>query len=350
MKKRFFEYDVFLSHNADDGSHLLRDRLAAMGVAAWHDGYADMTERQVQQAIWSALGRSRYICVCVHDGFRDSEWVRIEYGTGLKIERDFGLPRVIVARTGRNGRIPEGLNRSRLFDIVSDGIEPLTHFLTCENARVPKGTSEESLDEGEKRRLNSIRKLRSLAASQSHFKLSSVERTRLGRERLIYLLERPPGPDLPWTLQRLLWDLRENGVLYANRGITSLALSEEMRSLYLDIFERLAACPEHIRFYIAQSPNDLIIDAMFADAIADLATDSKMTERAHRVFDAVHAVLSGLVKEEQGRDRLRARLWARELHANRKFIGDLRGGYDRQHAFERRRQRLRGKRPFWKFW
>jgi hypothetical protein len=345
MRRRFFRYDVFLSHNAEDGSHLLRDRLAAMGVTAWHDGYADMTDRQVQLTIWSALGESRYICVCVHDGFRDSEWVRIEYGTGLKIERDFGLPRVIVARTGRNGKIPEGLERSRHFDTVSEGIEPLVRFLIGENARLPKGTLEDSLDEAEKRRLETLRKLRSVTASQSHFEPSAVERGRLLRERLIYLLDRPPGQDLSWTIRELLWDLRGEGRLYAATGFTAVWRSEEMRLLYLDMFERLAARPELIR-----SCSEFITDTLFADAIADIVEDRKAAERAYRVFGAVHEILSGLIKEERTRDRLRGGYWAEALQASRAFIDDLRGGYERREARQRRNQRLSRKRPFWKFW
>jgi hypothetical protein len=353
MKKRYFEYDVFLSHNADDGSHVLRDQLVALGATAWHDGYADMTDRRVQTIIWSALGRSRYICVCIHDAFRDSAWVQIEYGTGLKIERAFGIPRVIVAKTGRNGVIPEGLKRCRHFDILADGIEPLARFLIAENARLSKEIPEESLNEDEKRRLEAVRKLRSLASSQSHFKLSAEESTRLRRERLMWLLKRPPEEAFRWILRDLLWELRGDGPYYAQNGITVLAGSEEMRALYIDIFERIAASPDHIRFYVGQG-KELLTDDVFLDAIADLLNEGTAADRACRVFDTVHDVESRLAQEERGRDWLRADYWTMTLRTNRKFIDDIRAGIDRKQAQERRRRRiskgLRRSRPFWKFW
>lgn len=51
MKARYFPYDAFLSHNQNDGSHVIRDHLVRLGATTWHDGYADITDRLVQERV-----------------------------------------------------------------------------------------------------------------------------------------------------------------------------------------------------------------------------------------------------------------------------------------------------------
>ena len=86
MKARYFPYDAFLSHNQNDGSHVIRDDLVRLGATTWHDGYADITDRLVQERVRSGIVKSRYVCVCIGHAFRDSEWVRVEYRAGLEKE------------------------------------------------------------------------------------------------------------------------------------------------------------------------------------------------------------------------------------------------------------------------
>src|SRR5689334_3543047 len=125
MKTRYFPFDGFLSHNQDDGSHVLRDELHHRGVRVWHDDYADITDRLVQSRIRRGIVESRFICVCIGQSFRDSEWVKIEYGSGLTIERGRPGHRVVVIATDAKAAVPAALARHPVFPIYADGLDPL---------------------------------------------------------------------------------------------------------------------------------------------------------------------------------------------------------------------------------
>jgi hypothetical protein len=93
---RVFPYEAFLSHNRDDESSTLLEKLRAHDVIAWHDGNADLRDRRVQRNVATALRASRYIVVCVGSKFRTSPWVRAEYLPGLAFEARHRVPRVLV--------------------------------------------------------------------------------------------------------------------------------------------------------------------------------------------------------------------------------------------------------------
>lgn len=127
---RYFRHDAFLSHNREDGSIELCRRLSEVGVSAWHDGDANMAELAVHRAVAAALADSRYICVCVGPGFRNSQWVRAEYTYAMETGR------VLVVEMAPGGAIPEALKDQRRF-AVSDGLDPLASFLKVCNAYRP---------------------------------------------------------------------------------------------------------------------------------------------------------------------------------------------------------------------
>ena len=170
---RFLKHDVFLSHNQNDGSHLLCEALTGLGADAWHDGYADMAQRNVRSLVWGALTDSRYICVCVADGFRDSEWVKVEYNSGLHIERGFGIPRVIVALTGLSAKAPAELSGHPTFDVHSEGVQRLAEFVLSENSS--RSNSDRVRARG--------KALRGKINQHTNIRLTSLELARLGRIR-----------------------------------------------------------------------------------------------------------------------------------------------------------------------
>jgi hypothetical protein len=135
---RLCRHDVFVSHNSHDGSHELRDHLAALGLSAWHDGYADINDANTYSMIRDAICASRTICVHVHEHFRDSDWVRAEYQYGFEFERRHPeLTRVVVARRA-GGRVPPLLARAPAFDLETD-IERLALFLRRANSAALAG-------------------------------------------------------------------------------------------------------------------------------------------------------------------------------------------------------------------
>lgn len=347
MSGRFFEYDVFLSHNANDGSHVLRDRLVDAGVRAWHDGYADMSDRLVQSKIGRALGESRYICVCVHDAFRDSEWVRVEYTTGLDIQKTFHIPRVVVARTGSIGQIPTDLANCPLYDLSSSGVEPLATFLLKENARPPKGIAEDALPVGERTRLAAARKLRSVTKSHSHFQLSEFEIALLLRERLDVVAKENPGPSFEHFVWNVLNALHgRSGAGYRFEGRTILWRANELKSIYLGIFERLASLEAHLRYIFAKH-KALVHDDTFADAVADIAESPAHAARAHLMITKLHRIEAASLRDLAKTDSLASRSRLEHAARNLAYIDAARRGISRSEALRQRQSRPR---PSWKFW
>jgi hypothetical protein len=49
LGSRAFAYEAFLSHNRNDNSADLAERLNRCGVRVWHDGDADLRDRRVRQ-------------------------------------------------------------------------------------------------------------------------------------------------------------------------------------------------------------------------------------------------------------------------------------------------------------
>lgn len=135
--ERYFRHDVFLSHNQKDGSLVLRDELIKLGVTAWHDGDSDMSDKNVFSVVQSALDDSRFICVCVRQGFRDSDWVRAEYWRGQELARKSGACCVIVAEMTSEAVIPQSLQGQPRFRLYADGLAPLAAYLRAANHRQP---------------------------------------------------------------------------------------------------------------------------------------------------------------------------------------------------------------------
>jgi hypothetical protein len=340
-KSRFHAYDVFLSHNRDDGSHLLRDALIEHGVSAWHDNYADMTDRQVQQRVWSALSQSRYICVCIPDGFRDSEWVRVEYTTGLRIEQRFSIPRVIVALMGRSPAVPTALGSQRRFNLVGYGVKSLAEFLVRENARTAPDSQSAAADGGsEAIRLHNNRKLRDLLSDHSHFKLSPIERLRLGRERLGVLLAAPPGEHTSYLVSDLTYEI--SGGPY---GGMALGDDSELELLCMDIFEALSMRPLHVlqldqqqHWWLPLSQHGVF------DPLGRLIANPAHRSRAQATFTAICDVLAGPDNPNQ--------VTRRDMRHFRRFADDIAAGASytdaRQHLTMRLTRELH--RPWWRFW
>lgn len=277
-----------MSHNKDDGSHLIRDELARLGAKAWHDGYADITNRAVQARITGALAESRYICVCVGDAFRDSDWVKVEYRTGLATEHLPAVSRVLVLATGAAPTVPDELGQHRVFDVHSHGLKELAAHLIAENARPAKGSSAPEAGSAEDIRLHVVRGLRSRVAARSHFKLSVLELARLARERLVYQLANPSDGDVVFTLTDIIWRIdRDEHRHYSNTYFRPA--EAELRTIVLDLFESFASHREHVRALPAHSLLSDRYDCL--DPLIELMTYPDEVVRARRVFDAMCAVL-----------------------------------------------------------
>jgi TIR domain len=114
---RAFQFDAFVSHNRGDAhSRKLLDELAARGATTWHDGDQDLRDRRVQEAVTSALVRSRFVVVVVDDQFRESPWCRAEYLPALEVERHADASRVVVVQMAPGATIPEELTEAARFE------------------------------------------------------------------------------------------------------------------------------------------------------------------------------------------------------------------------------------------
>ena len=341
---RFFKHDVFLSHNQNDGSHLLRDALEKLGVAAWHDGYADMTQRDVQQRVWGALTDSRYICLCVADGFRDSEWVQVEYKSGLDIERRFGIRRVVVALTGQSGQVPELLTAHRRFDVHNDGVSELADFLLRNNStRTPAGPIRVGdHDEGDVRRMG--QSLRGVINRHTTLHLTPLEKTRLGRERVEVLLAQPPSDDLRYLLGSLVRDCELTRENYPRSPFGHG--QPELEAVFMDIFEALSRHPEHVLYLDGRG--DLWFRGLrthgVLDPLGQLITRTEHRERASRAFEGICAALE-LPANPSASSR-------GDVPCYRQFAAELRQSTNFPQARDRLTTRLskNSRRPWWKFW
>lgn len=176
--KRYFRHDIFLSHNQKDGSLVLRDELLKRDVEAWHDGDADMSDRNVLELVRGALDDSRFICVCVRHGFRDSDWVKTEYERGLELARKSGACCVIVAEMTPDAVIPEALQNQPRFRLYADGIEPLAKYVRAANHRKPI-EGEHLVPDAPRLRSDGV-KLRSIHGLQDDlWRISEDERAKL---------------------------------------------------------------------------------------------------------------------------------------------------------------------------
>lgn len=281
MKTRYFPFDGFLSHNRDDGSHILRDQLAQMGARVWHDGYADITDRRVQSRVRAGLVESRYICVCIGSAFRDSEWVQTEYRSGLDIEGEDPGKRVVVIATDAAPAIPALLKRHPVFPVHAEGPEQLARFLVAQNSRDDSGL------QGlvEENRIAAALGLRSILNGKTRLNLSEVEQMRLVKERLSYVLASADKTAANFEVSQLAYRLGHEGWRYMLKGYF-LDDEIELRALALDIYEALSREPAAVEdFYTQRNPRDVL------DPLIDLMRFPAETARARLAFEAIIAAL-----------------------------------------------------------
>jgi len=276
MKARYFPYDAFLSHNQNDGSHVIRDELVRLGATTWHDGYADITDRLVQERVRSGIVKSRYVCVCIGHAFRDSEWVRVEYRAGLE------KGRAVVIATDASPAIPTALAHERVFPIHAEGLEPLARFLISENTRGDSGLT----GEAETRRVNTALGLRSGLQGQTRLELSLLEQARLTKERLSYLLGQSDAARPAFELSMLIYRLSNGHRRFL--GGYFMPNEHEMHTVVLDMFEALSCHPAAVRKLDSSIGKR---DYDFLDPLIDLMQYPAEAARATQVFETMSALL-----------------------------------------------------------
>src|SRR5262245_23277035 len=106
---RVFPYDAFLSHNRNDNSTQLAQRLEKGGMRIWHDENADLRDRRVISNVAKALRRSRFVVVCIGPSFNDSVWLKAEYRLALELEKRAKITRVVVATSEGGTSVPSEL-------------------------------------------------------------------------------------------------------------------------------------------------------------------------------------------------------------------------------------------------
>ncbi len=130
---RVFFFDAFLSHNRADSSPSLKSRLEASGLRIWHDADADLRARKVRVRVAAGLKSSRFVVVCIHDGFLDSLWCRAEYLPALDIEKRTQVQRVLVAQMSASIVVPSPLQGAPAFDCTHEIPPAMLDLLTTGN-------------------------------------------------------------------------------------------------------------------------------------------------------------------------------------------------------------------------
>lgn len=187
---RAFEYDGFISHNADDGAKSLAVELARYHAHIFCDELNDFSDKEVIDRMASILMRSRCVVLYVSPTFRDSGWCKAEYAPRSRQNTALGFIRIVVAKADPNISIPAIVRGEPLFDLPKE-TEPLAQFLIKLN-RVPQDISAEFTAQRAGRygpRLGSRRALLDrdlyLLASFSRFELYVESRSgELGRDVL----------------------------------------------------------------------------------------------------------------------------------------------------------------------
>lgn len=219
---RYFRHDVFLSHNQKDGSLVLRDELIKLGVAAWHDGDSDMSNKNVFSVVQNALNESRFICVCVRHGFRDSDWVRAEYWRGLELTRKSGACCVIIAEMTPEAVVPQSLRGQPRFRLYAEGLAPLAAYLRAANHRQPID-GEYLVPSADELRRDAV-KLRSHNPSNTSGSLLGISDDERAKLLLANLRSKPGDGQMP---------------AYALTQILGLASSIKNRQVLLDIYAQV---------------------------------------------------------------------------------------------------------------
>jgi hypothetical protein len=321
MKTRYFPFDAFLSHNQNDGSHLVHDGLTRLGARSWHDGYADITDRLVQARLRGAIVGSRYICVCIGQAFRDSEWVQIEYRAGL--EKD----RAMVIAMDASPAIPVELKRERIFPIHSEGLEPLARFLISENTRGDSGLT----GEDEARRVSTALALRSSLQGQTRLTLSLIEQARLAKERMDYVLAQPDAERPAFDLSMLIHHLSNGSRRFL--GGYFMPDEDELRSVVLDMFEALSRHPAAVRKLESSVGRP---DYDFLDPLIDLMQYPAEAPRAIRLFETMSALLDEVWRTNP--------VTRKDMAAFRWHAAQVRAGKPFASSRERRNDKLRRER------
>jgi hypothetical protein len=159
---RVFLLDAFLCHRRHDGvSAKLAAQLEALRVRAWYDRDQNVADWRVKETVSKAIVHARYLVVCTAAQALDSSWCLAEYTSGLRAEREFGIPRVLVAELLPGPSIPEALRAQPLFvchdggqfSSATSGFRDLSRRLTHDNSihglPTPSGPSEPLLDRKE---------------------------------------------------------------------------------------------------------------------------------------------------------------------------------------------------------
>lgn len=373
---RYFTYDAFLSHNQNDGSKALADRLTARGVTVWHDGDRDMSDTCVQQEVQRALASSRFTCVCVGPAFRDSKWVRAEYLSGLEVETQFGADRVLVVALAPNPAIPGALRHKPCFSAQAD-FDYLAAHLQAANARGSIGAAEALIAPSIAARLREdARRLRSLSNHHTEVLVEQEEEMKLAQERferavsddaddanligeLWFALAHDKAPMGYWAMAALASADRENRaratpIAPDSPGYDYLVASVERRiERSLHFYETLAHRPSLCRLIAAQVNArryrpDLDRDAYpkprppprddLLDPLGVFIAEPPYRARAQKLYEAILVAVADAI---DAKEVAIYRQFAREAAAN---------GYEAEQALRRRFAKVRGLKRWWRVW
>jgi hypothetical protein len=132
-KRRVFEFDVFLSHNRNDGSERIKSLLQDSGLRVWHDSNADLRNRKIRHSVTIAARNCRWIFVCLGDNFHDSPWCRAEYLPALAAQKRARCTRVATILHGSQRKIPAELINAPGFDCSGSIPDSLIRMLQESN-------------------------------------------------------------------------------------------------------------------------------------------------------------------------------------------------------------------------
>lgn len=125
-----FDWDVFLSHTADDKPRVARlaERLDAAGLRVWFDRDSIDGGQDIVSAIEEGLERTRVLVLCMSKKAFESEWVRLERNTAMF--RDPGNnERRFLPLLFEDCRIPAVLRRLKYIDWRNESDEAWQELL-----------------------------------------------------------------------------------------------------------------------------------------------------------------------------------------------------------------------------
>src|SRR5436189_685578 len=127
-----FQYDVFLSHNAQDKPRVRRlaERMKAAGVRVWLDEWVIRAGDIIALKVDEGLEQSRVLLLCVSPAALASGWVALERSTAVhrdpaNAERRF-IPLLLA-----DCELPETLRRYKYVDFREDAEAAFAEVLSA---------------------------------------------------------------------------------------------------------------------------------------------------------------------------------------------------------------------------